>query len=296
MLSAADPWSLAALPVGVLLAWCTLVTLRRRSPEGAFWIWAAAGFAPVSQIVPFAHPMADRYLYFMLPGLIGGLLFALGDAREWLIRFVSARWGSGPSAALLARAGLALGVAVAIAFAAQAASRSRLWGDPRLLAFDSARHYPNGRTALYLAAQRAAQQGDVPVAVARLREAAELGRDRYEPLLSDPLLAPLHGDPGFNALLDELVVRSIERLTTSAHSLTQSDRAALATAYAVRGQLDQAEQSLEAAIEQGGILTPQLEAELTTLRRMRGQGTRPGPAGGPQAGARRGAAERSSSE
>jgi hypothetical protein len=269
VLSATDPWSLAALAVGILLAWRTLVTLRRRSPEGAFWIWAAAGFAPVSQLVPFPHPMADRYLYCMLPGLIGGFLFALCDARDWLIGFVSARQGSLPSAALLARAGLALGVAVAVAFGAQARSRSGLWGDPRLLSFDSARHYPNGRTAMYLAAQRAAQQGDVPVAVARLREAAGLGRDRFEPLLFDPLLAPLHGDPGFLALVDELVVRSIERLTTSPHPLSQNDRAALATAYVVRGQLDEAEQSLEAAIEQGGILTPRLEAQLAELRMIR---------------------------
>jgi hypothetical protein len=67
-----DPRWLAAIPLGAVLAWRTATGLYARKAEAAWWIGAAAAWAPVSQIFPFLNPIADRYLYFMLPGLIGG--------------------------------------------------------------------------------------------------------------------------------------------------------------------------------------------------------------------------------
>jgi len=39
-----DPWWLAALPTGALLAWRAIATLRSRSEEAAYWIFAASSF------------------------------------------------------------------------------------------------------------------------------------------------------------------------------------------------------------------------------------------------------------
>ena len=40
----------------------SVVVLRRRSPELAFWVWAGVSFLPISQLFPFLYPMADPYL------------------------------------------------------------------------------------------------------------------------------------------------------------------------------------------------------------------------------------------
>src|SRR4030095_15612344 len=74
--TATDPlWIAGALAVAAIAA-RSVVALRRRSAELAFWVWAGASFFPISQLFPFLYPMADRYLYFILPGLLGGALFA----------------------------------------------------------------------------------------------------------------------------------------------------------------------------------------------------------------------------
>ena len=71
-----DPWWLFSLLALALLGWRTIVVWRRREPEVAYWVWAMVSFGPVSQIFPFLYPLADRYLYFILPGLLGGTLLA----------------------------------------------------------------------------------------------------------------------------------------------------------------------------------------------------------------------------
>lgn len=71
-----DPWWIVGGLLGLMLAWWTLRTLWRGEPQAAFRLLAVAGFAPISQIIPFTFPIADRYLYFVLPGLIGGSVLA----------------------------------------------------------------------------------------------------------------------------------------------------------------------------------------------------------------------------
>ena len=73
-LSWLDPWWLGGAVALAALAWRFAVVARARRPEAAFWLWAAVSYAPVCQIFPFVYPLGDRYLYFILPGLLGGVL------------------------------------------------------------------------------------------------------------------------------------------------------------------------------------------------------------------------------
>ena len=72
--SVLDPWWLGSLFLLGVIGWRSVATFRARKAEAAYWAWAGISFAPISQVFPFLNPMADRYLYFILPGLIGGAL------------------------------------------------------------------------------------------------------------------------------------------------------------------------------------------------------------------------------
>ena len=264
---ALDPWWLIALPATALLTWRIVVTLRRKSVESAYWIGAAAAFVPVSQIIPFSHPIGDRYLYFILPGLIGGTLFAMRDAAENM-QITLSRLGAASSVFL--RASAAVAVVLAIFFAIRASERARLWSDEMLLSLDSARHFPEGRAAAYLDSQRAAQSGDVDTAVSRLREAQRLKRDLFHSLLLDPLLEPVRSDPVFRELVREVAGRYIDQIR-SRDPITQTELSAISIAYFERGQYDEAERALETAVARGGILERELRSELESLRLLRAE-------------------------
>ena len=149
-----DPWVIGALAMLVLLGARSLWALIGRREEAAWWAWAAISFLPVSQITPFVYPIADRYLYFILPGLLGGVLLAARDLLAPLAR--------SPRAGRLARAGEVAVLCLGIAFAWQSYERAALWTSERLLLADAIRHYPDGPSAHY----------------AKAREAADLGRPR----------------------------------------------------------------------------------------------------------------------
>jgi len=139
-----DPWWIGGLLASVLLGWRTIATLRTRSAEAAYWILAAASFGPISQISPFMHPMADRYLYFILPGLIGGSLLAAMEFRaRWCAaisdRETRIRWTS------IATWCVALGAAlVVIAFGVRSHAHAGLWRKEVRLIQSAARRYPDG--------------------------------------------------------------------------------------------------------------------------------------------------------
>src|SRR4029453_14904540 len=144
-----DPWALAGL-LGLLLLGIRLaLTLRARSLEAGYWTWAAAAYAPVSQVFPFLSPVGDRYLYFVLPGLLGG-------AYLWG-RSVWERWapGDSPAARRWSRPALGLGAALWAAFAVHSDARARIWRSELSTTLDAARHYPDGTSATNLAARRA---------------------------------------------------------------------------------------------------------------------------------------------
>ena len=252
-----DPlWLAGALAVAALGARCA-VALRRRSAEAAFWVWAAVSFLPVSQLFPFLYPMADRYLYFILPGLIGGALFVLRDA--------SAHRATEPARRRLANAGLAVGLALAVVFAARSAARAEIWASPRALIADSAAHYPEGRTAHLLKAVRAAQLADADSAVAELRAARDLGFNRYEQLQSDPAFDGIRADPRFAALVREMAGWWVDRLSATADP-TQIELRTLAAAHLARGERAAAIEALERALARGGPLDARLRDELAQLR------------------------------
>lgn len=251
-----DPfWIAGALAIAAIAA-RSVVALRRRSVELAFWVWAGASFFPISQLFPFLYPMADRYLYFILPGLIGGVLFALratvpAKAPPWL-----------------PRAAGAVALALAVAFGVHAHARARIWASPARVLMDSAAHYPAGRTANLMAARRAAQSGDADAALAALRRAWKLGFNRYEQLESDPGFAPLRDDPRFKALVREIAGWWVERFRAKTDP-TQIELRTLALAYLARGERDTAIATLERARALPGPLATQLRDDIAQVKSMR---------------------------
>jgi len=259
-----DPRWLGGALACTALAARTLAGLRPGAPrplrlEAVFWIAAAAAFAPVSQVFPFLNPVADRYLYVALPGLVGGALLA-GDA---LRRAAPTR---GPLRA--PRVGLAAALAACAVLGLlglRTAERARLWTSETLLLLDAARHYPEGGTAHFLEARAAAQRGDVDAALDSLRVAADRGLDRFRALRRDPGLAPLRGEPAFDAFLAELAGRYIE-VARRRGATTQSELRMLAFAHLERGENGRAARALERALEAGGPLDAVVREELERLR------------------------------
>jgi hypothetical protein len=258
-LSPLDAWWLAALPALGLVAARSLVTFRARRPELGFWLWAGVSFAPISQVFPFLYPMADRYLYFILPGLVGAVLLALRDdvwprlAPEPAAR-ARARWIAG-----------AIGAALLLAFAAQSAERARIWSSPALLVADAAKHYPDGVSAQQLRAKRLAQGGDVAGAVAALRVAYERGYNRFEALLLDPGYAPLQGDPAFRRLVSEMASFWIDRIHENP-TPSQIELHFLAQAHVARGETVRAIEALERAEALPGPAAEAVRRDLAALR------------------------------
>jgi tetratricopeptide (TPR) repeat protein len=259
-LSWLDPWWLAALPAALLLGWRTLRALGRRREEAAWWIGAAAAFAPVSQLFPFLNPVADRYLYFILPGLIGGTLLALADTR----RETAAPWRP-------PRLGEVAAASLAVFFAFQASAQVRLWQNETFLYVDAALHYPDGSTAHFLRARRAARDGDVETAVAALQLAAERGLDTWLAILGDPGFAGIRGDPAFVAVIREIAGRWLAVAERRGYA-TQPELRKVAQAHLVREEFAEAEAALEAALRAGGPLDEELRAELARLRAQAARG------------------------
>lgn len=260
-----DPWWLAALPAAALLLWRIVVTLRRRSEEAAYWVAAAASYAPISQIFPFLFPMGDRYLYFVLPGLIGGSLFLASEARQ---RLAAPRaTGRAPLASphAISRAAIAGALALAAFWGVRSAERAGVWRDETRLLLDAERHYPDGGPAHLLRARRAAQVGDVAGAVEALRGAEERGFGSFMNLPDDPALAPIAGTKAFYDFVRAMAGRWIERSHGWSH-MNQAQYHLLAHAHMIRDEVREAETALEKAIAAGGPQEAVLRSELAQLR------------------------------
>jgi hypothetical protein len=257
-----DPWWLASLPVYALLAWRMAVVARRRSAELAFWAWAAISFAPVSQLFPFLYPMADRYLYFILPGLIGGALLAGGEAVAR-----AAERAREPAAALrLARRSAAGLAALACAgLALRSHERAAIWRSAATLNADAALHYPDGTVASLLRAKRAALVGDAEAALTELERAVARGYNRFDQLESGAGWDAIREHPRFRALVHEIAAGWIESAKRKPHP-TQTELRVVAHAHVARQEYVAALAAYESAIAAGGPDSDAIRAEVDAVR------------------------------
>jgi hypothetical protein len=254
-----DPWFLAGLALLGLLGWRTLWALRRRRIEGAWWLWAALSFAPISQVFPFIYPMADRYLYFVLPGLIGGVILAGRDLARRLIPAESAL------GAPLARGAVALALGILAIFAVHGHGRARIWASSTALFLDGATHYPNGIEGNILRALRAVREGDRDGAIHALQAAHARGFYVLESLLTDPALAPLRGDSRMEALIREVATELVESRRARPNA-NLFDLPRLAEAHLVLGQMDEAIAVLDRAAALRGSEHSPLRSRIVAMR------------------------------
>jgi hypothetical protein len=256
--------SLAALAAVV---WRSVTTLLQRRPEAVCWAWAAAGYAPICGILSLPFTLADRYLYFVLPGLIGVALIAAGELAQRLpLRPRTLALASGALASLLL-----LGASV------RSFDRARLWGEEHRVMFDAAANYPEGRAALLHRARGAAMTGDVETMLQSLERLSERGFTRLDQLLQDQAYAAYQEHPRFKRLLVATATWWLERLRGDPDP-SQSALYLMAVAHQVRGEPEAMLRMLERARAVGGPLDEQIDAELEILRRReRLRESRPGP-------------------
>jgi hypothetical protein len=248
-----DPWWIAGIALPIALAARALWAWRARREETAWWVGAAAGYLPVAQIgMTFLQPMADRYLYCALPGLIGGCAFAVRDA--W-----AARDASATATRRTAMVGGTLALGVIALFAWRSHAQAHHWRSAVTLALASAARYPDGLPAQLLEAQRAAMRGDAAGSVRALRAAFAQGYDRFETLADAPVYDAVRRDPAFQQLLREMAASWIEQSLTLEH-VTQADLLSRANAYAVLGERARAVAALDEALRIGGPLDAQVRA------------------------------------
>jgi hypothetical protein len=251
-----DPWWLGGLALVASIGWRSVVLVRKRSLELAYWVWVVVSFAPVSGIVALPYPMADRYLYFILPGVLGAFAFALPEVWR---RF-------GPMPAARARSIGTVAAALGIAAFGLAANRhATLWAKPELLLAQAERVYPEGQVARLRSAHRAALAGDAEETARLLRKAVERGFDRLDVLLSDPVYAALRGHPDFAAIVDELARGMVQRLEARDEP-SQAELRVLAQARYVLRDLTGATQAYRRALETKGPHRAEIERELEAVR------------------------------
>ncbi len=250
-----DPWWLVSLPLLGALAARSLASARGRQPECAYWAWAVVSYAPVSQIFPFLYPLADRYLYFILPGLIGGTLLAgnalwprLPEPRRGVVGWIA----------------LALALPGLLSLAVRSHQRAEIWSSPAKIVADAARHYPDGVSAQLGRAKQHVALGDAPAAAAAIRAAVRRGYNRFDRLLADPAFAPIRHHPAFDAILRELAAGWIAKSRAKAR-LTQSELRSVAHAHVVREEIPQAEAALREALAVGGPHEQAIRRELAAL-------------------------------
>jgi tetratricopeptide (TPR) repeat protein len=223
-------------------------------------VLAAASFAPISQVFPFIYPMGDRYLYPILPGLIGGLLLAARAPAAWL----QARAGE-HSGTLRVAAG-ALAVALLVTFAVRSERRAPVFRTNMSTMLDAAVNYPRGLQASLLRGHRAAAEGDGPAAARAFDRAIDLGFSDLQALLVSPSLATVRDHPAFQEVLRDMAARDVARLQTRENP-GQSELMALGLAHRVRGERESAIRAYERALASEGPFGEHIDRELSLLRR-----------------------------
>ena len=262
-----NSWWIGGFLAAGLLAWRTIVALRARSAEAAYWIFAAASFGPVSQIWIFIHPMADRYLYFILPGLIGGSLLVAMEFRERFQATISDRETRIQWASIATRLAVFGSVLVIVAFGIRSHARAALWREEVMLLRNSALQFPNGGNASYYRALLAAEQGDAETAVRELRAASEISLGHMVRFTGDPRFEPIAQEPVFHQLVREIAGRWIEFARTQGAE-TQTWLRSTGQAHRVRGEFSEAIDCYERALRLGGPLQSEIAVEIESTRAL----------------------------
>jgi hypothetical protein len=261
--SALDPWLIGSFVVLALLGWRLLICLRGRREEAVYWLWAVISFGPLSGVVPLPYPMADRYLYFVLPGLIGASLLAADEG----IKRLGTRLGGGEARSVQLRQ-LAVGALalLLVHFAVASHSRASVFRNADSLMADAERNYPDGAAANTRKASRAARMGDFPTAVRYLKLAHARGYNRLDHLLQDPNYGPMQGYPEFVELKHAMADDWLGRLAGKPNP-SQVEARAIAQAYIVKDDLPAALRVIEAGIAVPGPITEDLRGDADMLRR-----------------------------
>ncbi len=267
--SLVDPWWLAGLAAIGFGVWRGVASLRAREREAVYWVFAAASWLPVSQVVPFPFPVADRYLYGILPGLIGLALLAASRGVERLEARLRARRGQGAqdAPAGLGPAGwtaLLLALGVAAGSSLRAADRAGVWRSGALLMADAAVHYPDGSQASLLRATGAARRGDASATATHLRAALEGGYVHFAVVLEDPTFARVLRSPEVRAVILDMAAWWTAR-AEELEDPTQEELWRFARAHLVRGEPDRARELLEEGLRKGGPNDAVLQAELDRI-------------------------------
>jgi hypothetical protein len=262
-----DPWWLVGLVAMIAIGARTLVTLLRGDEEAGLWVFAAAAFGPVSQIFPFVFPMGDRYLYPILPGLIGAVLLALRPAGSALAARIDARAQAGAaSGGLAARLGVAAALGVCMGFAATSRERAPVFVSNMAMMSDAALRYPDGMQAHLLRGHRAGLEGNAEAAARAYDRAVDLGFSDLDALLTNPTLDSVRGSPDFRRVLEKLARLDIQRLGAHEHP-EQSELIRLAIAYEQLGDRPAALAALERARTAPGGLGAEVERRIARLSR-----------------------------
>jgi len=257
-----NPWWLASLPIGLVALWRIVGGIVRGREEAAWWIGAAFAFGMVSQIIPFYYPMADRYLYFMLPGLLIASLLWWQDfksvtvrRREVLQRSVS-----------LADLGLRIAtVPLLVLFANHSGERAGLWKHDKTLLMEAAINYPTGGLAAWVRGGMALEKGDIDAAIPELRRVVKTEYYQYVDIFGMPQLAPFLSHPKVVRLRNRVARLEIERWDKRGTE-TQHQMRAVGSAYFLLGKHDLAIATLEAALRRGGPHRAAILADLELIR------------------------------
>jgi tetratricopeptide (TPR) repeat protein len=239
-----DAWfGLGALSL-LALALASFDALRGRRLAAGWLALAAAAYLPVAQLFPFRYPMADRYLYFVLPGLIGAAAVALSP---WLARSlepVRARgWRAAPAALLvLALAGTALSAAFAVRFH----QRAGVWGSPERVEADAVAHYPDGIHGQIALARKRIAAGDLDGAIDAIERARARGHSSPSAFLYDPSFQPLLQEPRYVALLQSMTEGWLAR-ARGLPPRTSSNWMGIGQAELFMGRIDRAREAFEQA-------------------------------------------------
>jgi hypothetical protein len=200
--SVLDGWFALGLVTLAGAAWVCVRALRSRAPAAGWVGLAAAAYAPVAQIFPFRYPMADRYLYLVLLGLLGALAVA-SSARlaEWAASLGRGGLRAAPRGLVAAASVVAV---LAVGFAVRSHARASVWSSADRNEADSIAHYPTGIAGYLDQARRAITRGDLEAGLQAIEGARRQGHSNAMSLVGDPTLQPLLGHPRYMELLADI--------------------------------------------------------------------------------------------